>query len=331
MLQPYRRVLSLPGAFAFSSAGLFARLPISMTGLGIVLLVSARTGSYGYAGVVSAAYVLAGAIGAPAQGRLSDRLGQARVLRYCGALYALGIVLVIVAVQSDWGTPWPHACAILAGLASPMAGSMVRARWSYVITDRRQLSTAFALEAVIDEMVFIIGPVLVTLLTIQVAQSAGLLAAAGAALAGTWVLASLRSTEPPPSTHVEGVRPPLGWGVLGPILVAAVGLGILFGSTEVIVVAFATELDQRGAAGPILAIWATGSLLAGLFVGAANLPITPLRQFRYSLLVLSLLFIPLLFLPSVAWLGFGMFLAGFMISPTLIAAVTLTEDRKSVV
>jgi len=325
VLKPYRRVLSLPGTFVFSSVGLFARLPLSMTGLGIVLLVSDRTGSYGYAGVVSAAYILAAAVGAPGQGRISDRLGQAWVLRVSGVLFAAGIILMIFAIQSDWGSPWPHAFAVLAGLASPQVGSMVRARWSYVISDRTQLNTAFALEAVIDEMVFIIGPLLVTFLAIQVAESGGLLAAAAAALGGTWVLAALRSTEPPPSPHREGFRPPLGWGLLGPIVAATVGLGVLFGSTEVIVVAFATELDQRGAAGLILAIWAAGSLIAGVIVGSVRLPVTPLLQFRVSMLVLSLLFIPLLFLPSVVLLAFGMFLTGFMISPALIAAMTLIE------
>ncbi|MEO6472185.1 MAG: MFS transporter, partial [Aeromicrobium sp.] len=171
----------------------------------------------------------------------------------------------------------------------------------------------------------IIGPVVVTLLTIQVAQSGGLLAAAAAALAGTWILASLRSTEPPASKQDEGDRPPLGWGALGPIVAACIGLGVLFGSAEVIVVAFATEHGQRGAAGPILAIWALGSLIAGVAVGSVNLPIAPTRQYRVSILVLSLLFGPLLVLPSILWLAFGMFLTGFMISPTMIAAMTLIE------
>ncbi|MBC7593052.1 MAG: MFS transporter [Kineosporiaceae bacterium] len=325
MLKPYRRVLTLPGAFAFSSTGLIARLPISMTGFGIVLLVSDRTGSYGLAGTVSAAYVLAAAAGAPGQGRVSDRFGQAAVLRVSGALYAAGIVLLLLAIESDWGAPWVHLCALVAGVATPQAGSMVRARWSHVISDRSQLNTAFALEAVIDEMVFMIGPVLVTVLTFQVAEVSGLAAAAAAAIFGTWILASLRSTEPPPSTHHDGIRPPLGWGLLGPVMFASVGLGVLFGSTEVIVVAFASELGQRGAAGLILAIWAAGSLIAGVLIGSMSLPITPLRQLRLSLLFLSLLFIPLLFLPSVIWLAFGMFLAGFMISPALIAAITLIE------
>lgn len=325
MLQPYRRVLSLPGTFAFSSAGLLARLPLSMAGLGIVLLVSARTGSYGLAGTVSAAYVLAAAAGAPAQGRLCDRVGQARVLRFVGAVYALGMVLTLMAIESNWGTPWTHLCALVAGVASPQAGSMVRSRWSHVISDRSQLNAAFSLEAIIDEMVFIIGPVLVTYLTIQVNRLGGLTAAGTAALVGTWLLAAQRRTEPPRTSHGDGERPPLGWGLLGPVMFASGGLGVLFGSTEVIVVAFATELDQRSAAGSILAVWAAGSLIAGILVGATSLPITPLRQLRFSIVGLTLLFVPLLFLDSVAGLALGMFLTGFMISPTLIAAMELIE------
>lgn len=325
MLEPYRRVLSLPGTLAFSSAGFVSRLPLSMAGLGIVLLVSAKSDSYGLAGTVSAAYVLAAAAGAPAQGRLSDRVGQAFVLRAVGTTFAVGTALLLIAIEAGWGTPWTHLAAVLAGLASPQAGSMVRARWSHVISDRSQLNAAFSLEAVIDEMVFILGPVLVTVLATRVSETGGLIAAAAAAVSGAWALASLHHTEPPRVIHQLGARPPLGWSVLGPLMFVSGGLGIMFGSTEVIVVAFATELDQRAASGAILAIWAFGSLIAGLMIGALSVPITPLRQLRLSMLGLSLLFIPLLFLNSVAWLAFGMFFAGFMISPTLIAAMTLIE------
>src|SRR5680860_374112 len=79
MFTPYRRVLALPGAWAFSMSGLVGRLPISMVSLGIVLLVSTRTGSYGLAGAVSAAYLISNAVFAVPQGRMTDRLGQGRV------------------------------------------------------------------------------------------------------------------------------------------------------------------------------------------------------------------------------------------------------------
>ena len=79
MIENYRRILSVPGGLRFSASGLVARLPISMVGLGIVLLVEAATDSYGLAGAISAVYVAAGAAFAIVQGRLLDRLGQAPV------------------------------------------------------------------------------------------------------------------------------------------------------------------------------------------------------------------------------------------------------------
>src|SRR3954468_21132186 len=93
-----RRVLGLPGTFLFSATGLVARLPISMVGLGIVLLVSAATGSYGVAGSVSAAYMVANAILAILQGQLVDRLGQARVLATASAVFGVSMVLLIWSV-----------------------------------------------------------------------------------------------------------------------------------------------------------------------------------------------------------------------------------------
>ena len=327
MLTTYRDVLSRPGAALFSLTAVISRLPLSMAGFGIVLLVSDRTGSYGQAGVLAAVYVLAAAVFGPPQGRLADRLGQARVLWVVGALYACGIALSLMAIDAEWSTPLPHLCVALAGLATPQTGSMVRARWTHAVAEREQLNTAFSIEAVLDEVVFIIGPVLVTVLTLKVSDLAGLTCAAAAATLGSWALATQRRTEPPTVTNVSGARPPIGWGLLGPVGVAAIGLGMLFGSAEVIVVAFCTEEGNRGAAGGVIAIWATGSLIAGIVVGALPQPPEPLHRMRASLLALALLFAPLSLLSGIPLIAVGMFLTGFMISPTLIATVNLIEQN----
>lgn len=325
MLTTYRDVLSRPGAALFSATAVISRLPLSMAGFGIVLLVSDRTDSYGRAGVLAAVYVLAAALFGPTQGRLADRLGQSTILWIVGAVYAVGMTLTLVAIDAEWATPWPHVCVALAGLATPQTGSMVRARWTHAVADRSQLNTAFSIEAVLDEVVFMAGPVLVTALTLQVSDFAGLIFATTAATGGSWALAAQRRTEPPTIVHVAGTRPAMGWGLLGALVVASVGLGMLFGSTEVIVVAFCTEEGQRGAAGVVLAIWATGSLLSGLAVGALPQTADPLRRFRASQLALALLFAPLSFLSGIPLIAIGMFLTGFMISPTLIATVSLIE------
>lgn len=325
MMRTYREVLSRPGAALFSATAAIARLPLSMLGLGIVLLVSARTGSYAQGGTVAAAYVLAAAAFGPWQGRLADRLGQAPVLRAVGLIYAGGITLTLVSIDAGWPTPWPHLCAAVAGLGTPQTGSMVRARWAHSVEHRGQLHTAFSIEAVLDEVVFVVGPVLVTFLTLQVSEYSGLIVAAIAATLGSWALAAQHRTEPPIVAHSSGQRVPIAWHLLGPVVAMCLGLGVLFGSTEVIVVAFTTAHGHRGASGAVLAIWAAGSLLAGVVVGASAQPRDPLVRLRWSILALALLFVPLLFLPGIPWLAVGMFLAGVMISPTLIAAVNLIE------
>ncbi|KQP24818.1 MULTISPECIES: MFS transporter [unclassified Aeromicrobium] len=327
MRSTYGHVLALPGAALFSLTGLVSRLPLSMASLGLVLLVREHGGSYGAAGLVAAAYVAAAAVVAPMHGRLSDRWGQRRVLVLAGAGYAAGMIAVILAVTREVDAPWPHLAAAVGGVFTPQTGSLVRARWTHLLRDDRpRLTTAFAIEAVIDEVVFIVGPVLVTFLTLQVADVAGLATATAAAVVGSWFLAAQTSTEPPTGRHGDGPRPPLGWAVLGPVLVAAVGIGVLFGSTEVLVVAFTEAEGSAGAAGVVLAIWAAGSLLAGVAVGLLPSPSDSVARLRWTVLVLGLLFAPLLLAPSIAWLAVGMFVTGFMISPTMIAATSVVEE-----
>jgi MFS family permease len=130
MLTSYRRILSVPGTALFSATGLVARLPISMVSLGIVLLVSAATGSYGLAGSVSAAYLLANGAIAIIQGRLLDSLGQGRVLTALILGFGASLGLLIWSVQADWPVLATYALAVVAGATLPSVGSCVRARWS---------------------------------------------------------------------------------------------------------------------------------------------------------------------------------------------------------
>ena len=272
MLSTYRRVLSEPGTLRFSATGLVARLPISMVGLGIVLLVSASTGSYGVAGAVSAAYMLANAVLAILQGRLLDRLGQARVLSAASVAFAAAMVLLVVSVRAGWPVLASYVCAAAAGGALPQIGSSVRARWSHALSDPGDVQTAYAIEAVGDEAVFMLGPVAVTLLATAWDPVAGIAVAVVACVAGTLALSAQRATEPPPHPHhrSRGRRPPMPWATIAPLAVVSAALGTLFGGAEVTTVAFAAEQGHRAYAGVLLALWALGSLLAGVLTGAVR-------------------------------------------------------------
>ena len=323
MLSAYRTILATPGAPAFTAAGALGRLPLSMTGLGIVMLISSRTGEYGPAGLVMAVYVITSAVFAPVQGRWADRLGQAPVLLAAGAVFASGVTVVLLTVdQTLWGA---SAGAMIAGVGAPQTGNLVRARWTHVLNDRSRLQTAFALEAVLDEAVFVVGPVLVTVLTLSALDWSGLAVAGAAAIVGAWGLALQRGTQPSHRTDTSVPREPLPWGLLGPLVVAAFGLGVLFGATEVLVVAFTEEQGSPGAAGVVLAIWSAGSLAAGLAVGALAPPADPVRRLRLTTVALVVFLAPLPFAPNIALLAVGFLLAGFALSPTLITAVHLVE------
>jgi MFS family permease len=105
MAGPYRELFSIPGTRGFVAAGLLGRMSMSMTGLGIVLMVSAVSGSYATAGAVSATCSLAIAASAPVIGRLADRHGQARVLPplVLAATASLGALILCGALHAPSG------------------------------------------------------------------------------------------------------------------------------------------------------------------------------------------------------------------------------------
>ncbi|MCZ4500824.1 MAG: transporter [Marmoricola sp.] len=327
MLESYRRVFAHPGTAAFSATGLLARLPMSMMTLGIVILVSTLSGSYGLAGQVSAAFVIGNAVVAIQHGRLADRFGQTRVLYVDAVLFALSTGLLVRAVTGDWEAPWPHLLAALAGAVMPQVGSMVRGRWAHVVSDDQERQTAFAVEAVADEVVFVTGPALVTFASTLYAPQTGLLIALGLGTVGTLVLAAQPGTAPP-AHPVEDhtVTEPLPWGRLLPIGLAAVALGALFGALEVATVAVAEDAGHKAASGALLAIFSLGSMAAGIVSGAISWRTSDLRRFQIGIAMLAPAMVLLPFLPNLVVLGAALLVIGTALAPMLIAIVSLLES-----
>jgi MFS family permease len=326
-LGAYRSVLSDPRARAFSLAGLVARTPLSMTSLGIVLLVSASTGSFARAGVITAVGTVSGALSAPWWGRLIDRVGQARVLVVAALICNLSLALLAVTVLAGAPLVLTLAAAVGVGLGFSSAGSCVRARWSYRLQGDPLLNTAYAWEAVVDEVVFIVGPVLVTFLATTIAPVLGLVACVVLGLVGALVLAGLRDTQPPTRTAAEAAedKTPLTAWRLAPIVIACGALGALFGGMELVVVAFAKEALIPQYTGVIVMVWAFGSLLAGLLTGTITWRATPARRFRVGALLLGLSVLPLPFAGHPVVVTALLLLSGFFIAPTLIASVAVTQ------
>ncbi|HET6151897.1 MAG TPA: MFS transporter [Marmoricola sp.] len=327
MLASYRRVFAHPGSTAFSSSGLVARLPMSMMTLGIVILVSSLSGSYGQAGQVSAAFVVGNAVVAIGHGRLADRFGQTRVLYADAVLFALATGLLVRAVTGGWANPLPHLLAALAGATMPQIGSMVRARWAHVVSDDSERHTAFAVEAVVDEVVFVTGPALVTFLSTLYAPQTGLLVALGLGTVGTMLLALQPTTAPPahPVEHSTATEP-LPWARLLPIAFAALALGCLFGGLEVGTVAVAADNGHKAASGALLALFSFGSMVAGIIAGSVHWRTSDLRRFQLGIGLLAPGMLVLPFISNLVVLGALLFVIGTALAPTLIAIVSLLES-----
>ena len=326
MLKTYRSLLSIPHARAFVIAGFVARLSISMRALGAVLMVSQLTGSYGLAGAVAAAALLGEAVAAPRLGRLVDRYGQRRTLLVCLAVHSTGTLALVISAQIAAPSWVLLATAALSGAAALQVGSLVRARWSALVGDSPALEPAFALESTFDELIFVMGPALVTALALGVAPGAGLLGALALTIVGSLALALQRRTEPTPA----GVRDRSEGSAIGNqglrVLVATfVAAGAIFGTLDVAMVAFAEQVSSPGAAGPLLALVAAGSLFAGLTYGTRSWRWPLDRRFVASVVVLWGGTVPLTLAPSVALMAPAAALAGVAIAPTLIAGFTLVQ------
>ncbi|MFL6025977.1 MAG: MFS transporter [Friedmanniella sp.] len=323
----YGEVLADPAARAFSLAGLVARLPLSMTGIGIVLLVSLTTGSFALAGLVTAVATLSGGLAAPLWGRAIDRTGQAPVLVAASLIWTVGQALLLAAVLLAWPVPVTLVAAVLVGLGFSLAGSAVRARWSHRLQGSPLLDTAFAVEAVLDEVIFIIGPVLVTFLATAVHPAAGLGVSALVGLVGALALAAQRRTQPPvPGRRAAGrARGRIAPRALVPVVAASVALGAVFGGMEVVVIAFATETGVLPYAGAILMAWAIGSLVAGVVTGTLTWRRSPATRFRVGAVCLALSLLPLPWVREPVLVAALLLVGGMAIAPTLIASAAVTR------
>jgi MFS family permease len=322
----YRAVFRAPGTTAFCAAGFVMRIPIAVYPIGLVLIISARTGHYSFAGVLSAVYVIANGIGNPVLARVSDRMGQRRLLIVASSIHVAAVLLLAVCLSAGWPDWTLLAPTAVAGFAYLSVGSLVRARWSYVLAGRPELQTAYSLESALDEVIFVIGPLIATIIATQVKPVLVLYVAAVLVLAGAIRLSLLRATEPPlhPSTGERSRTAVLEPGM--PLLTMyAMAMGVIFASAEVTIVAFCGQHGHRGLSGAVLAALAAGSATAGFLYGARNWHLDLLDRFRWQALIFGVL--PVLFFAAtnVPVLAVITFVVGFGIAPALITAFGMIE------
>ncbi|WP_298131086.1 MFS transporter [Micropruina sp.] len=329
-MRAYREILTLPGAWQFSAAGLLARSGGAMMGIGLVLMVSALYGSYGLAGALAASNAVAWALGTAALSNLVDRYGQRRVMYPAAIVSAVMLSLLVIFAMLQLPAWTLFAPAVLSGATGGAPGALVRARWTHLVDDPDKLHTAFSLESTLDEVTFVVGPVLATALSTGVHPAAGLIAPVVLSLAGAHLLYGQRATEPPVSSqprHPDAPRVRQQFVLLVPGVAAVVAvnllIGCVFGSIDVSVVAATTEWEVREAAGLVLAVFSLASGLAGFYYGARRWASPVIKRFLIGVAAMCAACVALVGAHSVLLLCVGGLLVGVTVAPTLINANTL--------
>ncbi|MFI5685647.1 MFS transporter [Streptomyces sp. NPDC051636] len=329
-LGPYRRLFARPGTRAFTAGNLIARLPVGMFGVSAVVMIAGSRGSYALAGAVTATGLAATALAGPWVARLVDRYGQARVAVPATVTAVLGGLALLLCVRL--GAPdWTLFAAYAATATTPNIGGMSRARWAHLLRDDpAALHTANSFEQAADELCFMLGPVLASFLTGTLFPEAGTLAGAGLLLAGMLLFTAQRATEPPPRARSKAASPLRTRGI-PPLLACFVATGAVFGSMEVVTIAYADAQGHRSAAGAVLALQAAGSCAAGLLYGARKPDGPADRRLPWCLLAMAaLMSLPLLAACTAGslWaLAAALLAAGMATAPTMVTAMTLVQDR----
>ncbi|MFE2044860.1 MFS transporter [Streptomyces sp. NPDC059477] len=327
---PYRTLFARPGTRAFTAGNLLARLPMGMFSVSAVVMIAGARDSYALAGAVTASGLAATALVAPWTARLVDRHGQARIAVPATLCAVLGSLALVLCVRHD-APAWTLFASYAATATTPNIGGMSRARWAHLLADDPEaLHTANSFEQSADELSFMLGPVLAAFLCGTFFPEAGTLTGVVLLVSGVLLFAAQRSTEPPPRPTTASGSPLRAPGMV-PLLVICPAMGAVFGSMEVVTLAFADAAGHPAAAGVVLGLQAAGSFAAGLAFGALR-PTGPAEK-RYPWCIAAmtaLLLLPLLaasLTGSLLLVAVTLLIAGMATAPTMITGMTLIQRR----
>lgn len=310
-MRAYGEVLQTPGVARIMAAQLVARFPQGMYSLGLLLHVERTFDSYAAAGLVLAALSIGQGIAGPLTTRWMSRWGTRPVLLLTLAVAATSILTIALAPLSLVAMTGVGA---LAGLAMPPITPAVRTLYPTMVT-QRLLTRLFSLDATLQEIIWVVGPVAITIVSTQVGTVEGLVSAAAAQLlGGLWFILSPevgRMRIPPSAKRIGGVlkKVPV-------VLVVVTGMLLIggFAASEASVVAVFGHDGFE--AGIVIAANAFGSLVGGLALGGVTIH---RRSLAIRIAVCAVGFGLACLLLELWWLALMFFLAGIGIAPALSA------------
>ncbi|KUO11038.1 MFS transporter [Streptomyces sp. DSM 15324] len=324
MATGYGEILRARHAARLLVGTLVGRLPNATSAIAVVLFVRAEGGTYSLAGALVSVYGVASAVGQPVLGRLVDRFGQPRVQLPAALVSALAMALFAFCGPDP--LLLAYAAMVVGGLFTPPLEGGLRALWPSVLRRPEQVPAAYAMDAVAQEVMFTVGPLLVTLCASLWSERAALLV-----VNGVGVLGALSVVVSPPSRAWRSAPREAHWlGALrSPALLVLLGallfVGIAMGSITVASVPYADAHGGDAVYGRLMAALGLGALIGGLVYGAREWPGVPERRLRVLVAFLAVCYAPLMLMPgAVAMVGLAT-LAGVFLAPVLACAFVIVD------
>jgi MFS family permease len=319
-LARYSALLAQPALRSAIAASVLGRLPIGITGLAILMLAQDTSGSFGRGGAVAACYVAGLATVAPLFGRLIDRYGPRSTLLVCAFAFPAALAALVVALTSSAPLWVAFALAATTGACFPPITVCMRTFFKQRLKEDMLLATAYSLESVVIELIFILGPVIVAVFVALASPAAAVLFAAACGCAGTLMFQRSRALahwriEPRGKASLFG---PLADAGFVPLLAVIVCYASAFGLVEIGTTAYATESGSPALAGILLGIMSIGSAAGGLVYGSRSWRLPLARQFPLMLAIMGLGVAPLALLASPWAFALWCVAAGIAMAPALI-------------
>jgi len=302
-----------------------------MAGLAIMLAVQETSGSFGFAGSVTAAYIGGLAFFAPLLGRTIDRSGPRGTLIACAFAYPLMLCLLVASLHFATPVPLSLVIAFGAGACYPPITVCMRAFLRQRLGEDALLSAAYSMESILIETIFILGPMLVAFFVAGLSAQAAVLFAAACGFAGTIMFVKssalgLWRTEPRARASLFGPLAERGFPVL---LITILCYSIAFGLVEIGIAAYAAELGSPALAGVLLALMSVGSASGAVFYGSRTWHAPLRRQFAAMLFLMGAGIAVLAGIHDVWLFALLSVFAGIVMAPALIIQSMLVSKIAS--
>ncbi|MFF5856524.1 MFS transporter [Streptomyces sp. NPDC012751] len=324
MAAGYLEILRARHALRLLVGTLVGRLPNGTAAIALVLFVRAEGGTYSLAGALAAVYGVANAVGQPVLGRLVDLYGQPRVQLPTAALAALA--MTVFALGGTDPLPLAYASVAAAGLFTPPLEGGLRALWPSVLRREDQVHTAYAMDAIAQEVMFTVGPLLVTLCVAVWDERAALLV-----LNLLGVLGALSVVVSPPSRAWRSAPREAHWlgalrspGLLV-LLAAFLFVGIALGSITVAAVSYADGHGGDAVYGWLMAGLGLGALAGGTVYGARRWAGAPERRLRVLVALLAVCYLPLTLTPGPVAMVLLSVVSGVFLAPCIACAFIIVD------